>query len=105
PDPEDARFAQIDSGLYGFILDSDGAEVWRSPSALNLTLPEASLQQQVQDIGEMAFGTLPLAQQGELVWSSYGTYWELQDHTYSFVVLESTAPMMAEIGEFRANLY
>lgn len=105
PDLEDARFAQIDSGLYGFILASDGSEVWRSPSALNLTLPAAALQELVQDVGDMAVGTLSLQQQGELVWSSYGTYWELQDHTYSFVVLESTAPMMAEIGEFRSNLY
>lgn len=105
PDLEDARFAQIDSGLYGFILDTAGREVWRSPSALNLTLAPADLQQQVQDIGAMAFGTLTLAQQGELVWSSYGTYWEEPDHTFSFVVLESTAPMMAEIGEFRANLW
>ncbi len=105
PDLEDARFAQIDSGLYAFILDSAGREVWRSHSALNLNPDPALLQQQVQDIGNSGFGTLSLELQGDLVWSSYGTYWELQDQTFSFVVLESTAPTAAEIGEFRSNLY
>src|SRR5690554_1788693 len=38
PELEDSRFSQIDSGLYGMILDADGNEVWRSPSALNLQM-------------------------------------------------------------------
>src|SRR5688572_478803 len=42
PDLPEARFSQIDSGLYGFIFDSDGKEVWRSPSALNLNLPQTN---------------------------------------------------------------
>jgi two-component system, OmpR family, sensor histidine kinase PhoQ len=105
PDLEDARFAQIDSGLYGFILDSSGQEVWRSPSALNLNPDAAMLLEQVQDVGSMGFGTLSLDLQGDLVWSSYGTYWELQDQIFSFVVLESTTPAAAEIDEFRSNLY
>ncbi|MGA0805459.1 MAG: ATP-binding protein [Pseudohongiellaceae bacterium] len=105
PDLEDARFAQIDSGLYAFILDSEGREVWRSHSALNLNPDAAVLQSQVQDIGNTGFGTLAFELQGDLVWSSYGTYWEFQDQTFSFVVLESTAPTAAEIGEFRSSLY
>src|SRR5690606_41899972 len=40
PELEDSRFSQIDSGLYGMILDEDGREVWRSPSALNLARSE-----------------------------------------------------------------
>lgn len=105
PDLEDARFAQIDSGLYGLIIASDGREVWRSHSALNLNLDAALLQEQVQDIGETGFGSVTLELQGALVWSSYGTYWENLDQTYSFVVLESTAPTLAEIEEFRSNLW
>jgi len=38
PDLEEARFTQIDSGLYGFIFDRNGHELWRSPSALTLNL-------------------------------------------------------------------
>src|SRR5690606_20539355 len=38
PDLEEARFAQIDSGLYGFIFDAAGREQWRSPSALSIDL-------------------------------------------------------------------
>jgi two-component system sensor histidine kinase PhoQ len=105
PDLEDARFAQIDSGLYAFILDSSGREVWRSHSALNLTPDPGVLQQQVQDVGNTGFGTLSSELQGDLVWSSYGTYWDPPDQTFSFVVMESTAPTAAEIGEFRSNLY
>jgi two-component system sensor histidine kinase PhoQ len=40
PDLREPRFSQIDSGLYGLILDREGREVWRSISALNLRLAD-----------------------------------------------------------------
>ena len=36
PDLEEARFSQIDSGLYAFIFNQQANEVWRSPSAVNM---------------------------------------------------------------------
>ena len=43
PDLEEARFSQIDSGLYGLIYNKDGTELWRSPSALNLNVDPAPI--------------------------------------------------------------
>ena len=39
PDLEDARFAQIDSGLYAFILDSSGREVCRRRGCSQCRVP------------------------------------------------------------------
>ena len=106
PDLVDARFSQIDSGLYGYIFNSQESEVWRSPSALNMTLEEASeFFDEGLETGETLHGQLELDDQGALTWASYGTYWENPDQTFSFVVLESSAPSTAEIREFQSNLY
>ena len=105
PDLEEARFAQIDSGLYGFILDRSGMEAWRSPSALNLRLADSGYEVGEIVRGETSYGSLDSRELGPLSWASYGTYWESQDNIYEFVVLESTAPTQAQIREFRYNLY
>jgi two-component system sensor histidine kinase PhoQ len=105
PDLEEARFSQINSGLYGFILDAGGHEVWRSSSALNLVLDQASFMNQHVDRGQTVFGTMETADQGRLSYASYGTYWSPLDQEFSFVVMESVEPTTAEIREFQSNLY
>jgi len=105
PDLAEARFAQIDSGLYGFILDRSGREVWRSPSALHLDLSGSGFRIDQVIPGQTLYGSVQTAGQGELSWAAYGTYWESQDQIYDFVVLESTAPTEAQIREFSSNLY
>ena len=37
------RFNQMGSGLYGVVLEPGGRELWRSASALDLTLVEAEI--------------------------------------------------------------
>ncbi|MDR2212492.1 MAG: hypothetical protein LBE21_02550 [Pseudomonadales bacterium] len=109
PDTQEARFSQIDSGLYGFIVDAEGRERWRSPSALNLNLSlnlaEDDGAPQIPKVGKTLYGNLSLPGQGELIWASYGTYWEVQDQQFNFIVLESSAPTAAQIREFQSNLY
>lgn len=104
PDLREARFSQIDSGLYGFILDRNGHEVWRSPSALNLQLAEWDF-----DVGRIVPGDTTYSSMntnvGALSYLAYGTRWDALDTEYNFVVMESTAPTQAEISEFRYNLY
>jgi len=104
PDLEDSRFSQIDSGLYGLILDHLGDEVWRSPSALNLELYPTENMQEGQQVGETLYGGLTSLALGDLAWASYGTYWENQDQVYSFVALESSVPTEAQIREFQRFL-
>lgn len=105
PDLEEARFSQINSGLYGFILSAEGREVWRSPSALDLNLEQAGFINQHVDPGQTVFGSMETVEQGRLSYASYGTYWSSLDQEFSFVVMESVEPTSAEIGEFQSNLY
>ncbi|MES2606684.1 MAG: hypothetical protein V4603_17260, partial [Pseudomonadota bacterium] len=105
PDPGDARFAQIDSGLYGFIFDRNGRELWRSTSALNLNVePEPMMSSELLP-GQTSYGQLVTPEQGALAWASYRSYWESLDQLFFFVVMESTAPSAAEIRQFQSNLY
>ncbi|MEK9647834.1 MAG: ATP-binding protein [Gammaproteobacteria bacterium] len=105
PDLEELRFSQINSGLYGFILNTRGEEVWRSPSAINLDLDEASFMRRSLDPGQSEFGTMESSDQGRLSFASYGTYWSSLDAGFSFVVMESSEPTTAEIREFQSSLY
>ena len=105
PDLEEARFSQIDSGLYGFIFDGDGGEAWRSPSAINLDLDGSGLAMQPVEPGQTRYGRLDAPGLGRLSWASYGTYWAGQEEEYRFVVLESLAPAEAEIREFQSSLW
>lgn len=105
PDPEEARFLQIDSGLYGFIFDYSGKEMWRSPSALNLNVDPTGMLDSQQLPGQTAYGEWEIADQGTFTWATYPTYWETEDKTFYFVVTESNAPSAAEIREFQSNLY
>lgn len=105
PDPGDARFAQIDSGLYGFIFDRSGRELWRSTSALNLNVdPEPMMSSELLP-GQTSYGQLVTPEQGALAWASYRSYWESLDQLFFFVIMESTAPSAAEIRQFQSNLY
>jgi two-component system, OmpR family, sensor histidine kinase PhoQ len=105
PDLEEARFSQIDSGLYGFIFDSEGKEVWRSPSALNLNLPQEKFLDGTIVRGSTVYDSLETADQGELSWLSWGSYWENLGQSYNFVVMESTAPTDAQIRAFTSNIF
>jgi len=104
-DLEEARFSQIDSGLYGFILDMEGLVVWRSPSALNMNLEQAAFLAHEVAPGQTVFGSMETENQGRLSYASYGTFWSSIDCEYTFVVLESVDPTTAEIRQFQSSLY
>lgn len=104
PELEDSRFSQIDSGLYGMILDEHGSELWRSPSALNLSLDGNSVLHTDLETGETRYGSLLAGDLGELVWASYGTYWENEARRFAFVALESSEPSTAQIRQFQSSL-
>jgi two-component system, OmpR family, sensor histidine kinase PhoQ len=105
PDLEEARFSQIDSGLYAYIFDQLGNEVWRSPSAVNMDFLDLNVTAQDIAPGQMIYGSAETDEQGPMSFASYGTYWSGLDQEFSFVVLESVAPTDAEINEFQSNLW
>ncbi|MFK8019591.1 MAG: ATP-binding protein [Pseudomonadales bacterium] len=116
---QEARFNQVDSGLYGMVFDENGAEVWRSYSAVALnTLPQEP-KFRSQEVGENAFGPLRLGEEGFL-FASMGILWEFdashsqpptsgQDSIplssqYTFALLESADFFSAELEQFRRSL-
>ncbi|PCJ42706.1 MAG: hypothetical protein COA71_04165 [SAR86 cluster bacterium] len=105
PDLEEARFSQIDSGLYAFIFDQYANEVWRSPSAVNMDPMDLYVTAQNITPGQMAYGSTQTEEQGPMSFASYGTYWSGLEQEFSFVVMESVAPTAAEINEFQSNLW
>jgi len=105
PSLEEARFSQINSGLYGFILDEDGFEVWRSYSALDFDPQQRIFLTEMPDPGQTVFGSFETGQQGRMSYASYGTYWASLEKGYAFVVMESVEPTTAEIREFQSNLF
>lgn len=104
PDLEEARFAQLDSGLYGFILDDAGSELWRSPSALNLSLEEFNLDLAIVP-GDIRFGSADSSAAGSLNYAIYSIFWASRGQEYRFMVLSSNAPVLAEIRAFESNLW
>lgn len=105
PDLKEARFLQIDSGLYGFIFDRRGREQWRSPSALNLNVDVTGLLNSEQLPGQTMYGEWEVDDQGMFTWATYATYWETQDQIYYFVVTETNEPTAAQIRQFQSDLY
>lgn len=105
PDLEEARFSQIDSGLYGFIFDSTGRELWRSSSALNIDLRALGFDARTGERGQTVFGRVTSSLHGAMSFASYGTFWPNHNEEFSFVVLESVDPSAAEIREFRSRLW
>ncbi|MAM70044.1 MAG: hypothetical protein CMP91_02710 [Gammaproteobacteria bacterium] len=105
PDLEEARFNQLDSGLYAFILDENGHEVWRSSSSLNINLAQLNLLLLDIEPGLTVFGNAENELQGPMSYAAYGTYWANLDRIFNFVVMESVAPTEAEIREFQSSLW
>ena len=100
----DPLFNQIDSGLFALITNPQQQEVWRSPSAVSLALPQLTEAQ----TGHFLFQHLQSRTGTPLFSLSYGIIWEpeegLENH-YQIYLLQSTLPMQAEISQFRGSLW
>jgi two-component system sensor histidine kinase PhoQ len=101
---QDPGFNQLSSGLYGFIFDAEGKEIWRSPSAISLNfqfIPGISS-------GEFQLSKISTAENDQLYVFTYGITWENEggkETRYDFSVLQSSAPVEAEIHGFRSTLW
>ena len=104
-DLREPRFGQLNSGLYGFISRPSLGELWRSDSALALSLSDPQLLRQRIDVGETLF-TRTENDEGEAFFVlSYGILWEDGISEYSFSVMENAAPYYSEISNFRTSLW
>ncbi len=114
---QETRFNQFDSGLYGFVFDDEGEEVWRSYSAVAvMDLPTAEDFRRTET-GNSHFGPVELQGEGFL-YASLGVSWEFHpvqaalsvdqegvfSKRYTFSVLQSADFFYAELERFRTGL-
>lgn len=98
---EDARFNQIDSGLYGLVYNEQGEELWRSPSAMLLDADVGPRVTQLQ------VGQVSNQETTHYLIAARGVQWEAESgkQHYNFFVLESSAPFLQELAQFRRQLW
>ncbi|HEX5055665.1 MAG TPA: ATP-binding protein [Gammaproteobacteria bacterium] len=98
------RFSDQNSGLYGFVYDAAGAEVWRSGSAALLAPPAQPLPLRP---GAAEFAEAAL-DNGNFYRFDYDIAWETENGTrrpYRFSVLHSRAEATAELSAWRSQLW
>lgn len=99
----DPQFNEASSGLYGYVLDRAGKELWRSRSAVLIspvtarpTLP-----------GKQTFGVDNTHPDLELFVATYGTIEESEgkDYQYTFVVMQDNDSYRQSIVSYRESLW
>ncbi|MBL4819561.1 MAG: GHKL domain-containing protein [Gammaproteobacteria bacterium] len=104
-DLREPRFAQLNSGLYGFVSSTSAGELWRSESAFDLELEDFSVLSMQIPIGESDFAKINSVDDEELFIVSYGILWEDGVSEYNFSVIETAVPYYSEIAKFRTSLW
>ena len=103
-DIQEPRYAAINSGLYGFVYDAALTEMWRSDSALALSLSQGEQSSRIPEVGEAIFDTVIDSNGERLFRFSYGILWEGIETPFSVSVAELAAPYFSEIRDFRRSL-
>lgn len=99
------RFDQLESGLYGFIFDASGAEVWRSTSAELLPATPADANRIIP--GQASFNEWRLDKQ-DFFQFNYDVSWESDDATeqlFRFVVVYSQNSYQGQLLSYRKRLW
>lgn len=100
---QEPRFNEASSGLYGYVLNRSGQELWRSRSALLISPVTARPQRP----GKASFGLDNTRSDIELFVATYGTVEESQgkDYQYTFVVMQDNVAYKASLNSYRSNLW
>ena len=99
----ESRLTSLGSGLFAEIVDSDGGRVWRSPSAIGMSLTEGLSV----GPGERLYERRTLADGTEVLLLGMGITWELVgDVTFGFqvYVAEDLAGYQRQLSRFRRQL-
>ncbi|MGB0834063.1 MAG: ATP-binding protein [Psychrobium sp.] len=99
----DPQFNEASSGLYGYVLDRAGKELWRSRSAV-LVSPRTARPTLP---GKQTFGIDDTNPNTELFVATYGTIEESQgkDYQYTFVVMQDNHSYRQSIISYRESLW
>ena len=99
-DLPDARLSQPQSGMYAWILDSDGSISWQSPSALYEPPPSLS-----PDSSSFRFQRDD--EDGSFI-GAYGLKWiglDAEARTFTLIVHENSLGYDRQLSQFRATLW
>jgi two-component system, OmpR family, sensor histidine kinase PhoQ len=103
----DDRLNQPSSELFAVVFSINKDEpVWKSPSAINQTIPE-TWQRQNLKTGQSNFSEINSAQ-GDLFYLQYNVFWEDDtgvEHPFQFVVFESQSKTRKQISSYRQSLW
>lgn len=99
----ETRFNEASSGLYGYVLDRAGKELWRSKSALLISPVTAKPQLP----GKHSFDIYNTHPGIELFVATFGTIEESEgkDYQYTFVVLQDNASYKHGLVTYRESLW
>jgi two-component system, OmpR family, sensor histidine kinase PhoQ len=103
-DLTEPRFSDLNSGLYGFVYDAAGGEIWRSGSAALLAevLPPRNVRP-----GRIEFAETAL-KGGRYYRFDYDVAWETENgarRPYRFSVLHTDREAAAELAAWRGRLW
>ncbi|MFK7975899.1 MAG: ATP-binding protein [Halioglobus sp.] len=99
----EARFNQVNSGLFGVIRQTDGDVLWRSPSSVAADLPNLNYHQVDTSAGEQGFD-----KDSGYYTSWYSVLWQTEagvDVPLLFTTLESTALVNMQLSSLRSSLF
>ncbi len=102
-DLPEARFSSPAADLYGKVTGGSGETVWRSPSALGLSIAYP----RVNAAGEARFARIAASDGRPVFALSFAVDWETSGARiarYTFQVAESTAAFAEQVRRFRRNL-
>jgi two-component system sensor histidine kinase PhoQ len=103
-DLPEVRFSNLDSGLFGELLDDSDTPVWRSRSSLGLGIHYGG----IPELGTHQFSRVTTDDGTRLMALSLAVEWELQDgelRPYTFNVAESLDSFNAQLARFRRQLF
>jgi two-component system sensor histidine kinase PhoQ len=100
--PMDPKLEMPGSGLYAVVADGKGSAVWRSPSAVNVELPQVLLLPP----GSQRFDEIAAADDGFFV-QSFGVSWATAGGSYPFTfsVAENLQPYHEQLSIYRNSLW
>ncbi len=100
---QEPRFNETSSGLYGYVLNRAGVELWRSRSALTISPNSARPQRPGRSTFEIDNSFVGL----EFFVATYGTVEESdgKDFRYTFVVMEDSIAYVNAISSYRTELW
>ncbi|HMW48441.1 MAG TPA: ATP-binding protein [Cellvibrionaceae bacterium] len=102
----ESRFSTVNSGLIGWILDSNDKIYWMSKSGDLVEKTELPQFNQPFVAGKEYYASFTLG--GEEFYAlTYDTLWEInkQDKNYRFVVAHNQGPMQAELNAYQKRLW